>query len=216
MGAASGTMRVLPDTCLDFVFSRNTGLQVVGTMTRALVLGASSEWVVGVRIRAGMMRGFLDAPGTEFTDRSLAVQALWGKRGRALEEQLQNSAGPEEMLQNLGSALVPASDASPAQRAVAHLAKHAGEISVEDSCRFAGLSARQFRRRCLEETGVGPKRLARIGRFRRACLRITPRLKIEWADFAAEAGYYDQAHLIHEFQEFSGLTPAGYIQQLRA
>ena len=32
-----------------------------------------------------------------------------------------------------------------------------------------------------------------------------------WADLAAEHGYYDQAHLIHEFREFTGLAPETYL-----
>jgi len=34
---------------------------------------------------------------------------------------------------------------------------------------------------------------------------------VDWADVALAGGYYDQAHLAHEFREFSGLSPSSYL-----
>jgi AraC-like DNA-binding protein len=34
---------------------------------------------------------------------------------------------------------------------------------------------------------------------------------IDWADIAIACGYYDQSHLINDFQKLSGLSPAEYI-----
>jgi AraC-like DNA-binding protein len=47
--------------------------------------------------------------------------------------------------------------------------------------------------------------LARIVRFQRALAARGP-----WAEVAQGCGYYDQAHLIRDFREFSGLSPAAY------
>jgi AraC-like DNA-binding protein len=33
---------------------------------------------------------------------------------------------------------------------------------------------------------------------------------VHWAEVAMEHGYYDQAHLIHDFRELTGLTPTAY------
>jgi AraC-like DNA-binding protein len=69
------------------------------------------------------------------------------------------------------------------------------------------MSERQFRRRCLEESGLAPKHLCRVLRFRRAC-ELGER-GLPWGLIAAEAGYFDQAHLIRDFREFTGATPMG-------
>jgi AraC-like DNA-binding protein len=79
-----------------------------------------------------------------------------------------------------------------------------------------GLSERHFRRVCLERAGVSPKYLARLLRFRQVAERIramkTSAAQPSWAQLAVACGYFDQAHLIREFQEFAGATPGRFLQ----
>ncbi|WP_406490937.1 helix-turn-helix domain-containing protein [Streptomyces sp. NBC_01604] len=63
-----------------------------------------------------------------------------------------------------------------------------------------------------ELIGVTPKRLARSYRFAATVLSINPAGPIDWADLAAGAGYFDQAHFGHEFRAFTGLTPTRYVE----
>ena len=59
---------------------------------------------------------------------------------------------------------------------------------------------------CLSETGLTPKFLARVLRFRHVLSRVET--CASFADLALDCGYYDQAHCINEFREFAGRTPA--------
>ena len=42
---------------------------------------------------------------------------------------------------------------------------------------------------------------------------IETQREIEWSAIAYDCGYYDQAHFIKEFQNFSGLSPTAYVAQ---
>lgn len=63
--------------------------------------------------------------------------------------------------------------------------------------------------------GVTPKRLARSYRFTSTVLAINVAAQIDWGNVAAEAGYFDQAHFVREFREFTGLTPTRYVEVRR-
>jgi AraC-like DNA-binding protein len=92
-------------------------------------------------------------------------------------------------------------------RAIRAIVAAHGNVNLERIASHANLSPRQFRRRCMEESGVTPKLLCRILRFRHACHLSHATRKPNWPAIALEAAYFDQAHLIHDFREFTGRTP---------
>jgi hypothetical protein len=53
-------------------------------------------------------------------------------------------------------------------------------------------------------------RIVRFQQVFRAVDQPTP----NWAAVAADCGYYDQAHLIRDFQQFSSSTPAVLMSEL--
>jgi len=62
------------------------------------------------------------------------------------------------------------------------------------------------------QVGMTPKVFCRVRRFHRALHQIQQCKEVRWAHLANECGYYDQAHFINEFKEFTGLTPGEYVQ----
>jgi len=62
------------------------------------------------------------------------------------------------------------------------------------------------------EVGIGPKSLCRILRFQQV-FRAVERNDSGWAAVATDCGYYDQAHLIRDFQQFARQTPAVLFAQ---
>jgi AraC-like DNA-binding protein len=221
--------RVLPDGCADILFERpggrrGQGLIIVGAMTRAQSFEIPArQFTLGVRFRPTMATRFLRVPAPEIVDAMIALDDAWGPaRKRRLLDQLAESKSPAECIRRFEAELPPPPALDPVEKAIAWLVQSGGQISVEDLADAAGLSPRQFRRVCLERSGLTPKRLARILRFRHATLYATAHAQRDaaqaahqlhqrgWADIALECGYYDQAHLINEFREFSGLAPSEF------
>ena len=200
---------VPPDGCLDIVYSRDLGLRAVGAMTvEQRFHFAGRMETVGVRFRPGMAGALLKLPAVVLTDESAALEDVWGSSARQLRRRL-DDAPAADCLRVLAGALAPPKQASgPVERALRFLTAANGIADVDWMARQAGLSPRQFRRRCLEEAGLGPKRLARVLRFRYASRLAAAARRPDWSSIAASAGYFDQAHLIRDFREFTGRTPA--------
>jgi AraC-like DNA-binding protein len=74
-----------------------------------------------------------------------------------------------------------------------------------------GYSQRYFIKLFRNEVGLTPKRVHRLCRFRRVIETVQNAASPDWTDIALSLGYFDQAHLIHEFREFSGVTPEQYL-----
>jgi AraC-like DNA-binding protein len=75
-----------------------------------------------------------------------------------------------------------------------------------------GVSERRFIELFRRQVGLAPKLYSRVRRFQAALRRIPAGRAVDWADVARACGYFDQAHLIHEFRAISGLSPGEYAE----
>lgn len=200
--------RVPPDGCVDVIYSREEGARVVGTMTAEQRFDYSAgTTIVGVRFRPAMAGLFLRVPPAELTDVIFPLEEIWGSAGQKLKNQLDSAGSAAQCIERITGALsAPSRSLGPIHRAIEAITAAHGSVDLELMARQANLSARQFRRRCFETSGLTPKQLCRVLRFRRASA-LASRGKPRWSAIAAEAGYFDQAHLIRDFREFTGQTP---------
>ena len=86
---------------------------------------------------------------------------------------------------------------------------------VRELTRELGMSERRFVEVFTSEVGLKPKLFSRIQRFQRALARIPGNPGTDWGNLALDCGYFDQAHFINDFREFSGLSPGDYVRLLR-
>ena len=86
-----------------------------------------------------------------------------------------------------------------------------GEIRVQELADETGYSTRHVSNVFKKYVGISPKLFSRIVRFQRSFSLLRLQKKPTFADLAQDAGYYDQAHFINEFKEFSLNTPTQII-----
>jgi len=225
-GVGPRTFRVVPDGCVDVIFTRRREpsgdaceLELVGTMTRHVAISRQERSTAfGARLRPGAARLVLDGPARELTDRNPDLADVWGRDATRLLDRL--TAAPDGELAVLEGALcrrlhrLEAAAPDPRLRAaVERILAAPAEVSMARVARDVALGARHLRRLFLDEVGVGPKRLARIVRFQNVLTTALELPETEWARWAVDAGYYDQAHLIRDFQEMTGLSPSRYLTE---
>jgi AraC-like DNA-binding protein len=208
--------RVVPDGCADILFTRDSSfasLKIVGPMTRFEDYPiAPRVLTLGIRFRPGMWTSQIQIPGSRTTDALIPLEDVWGARGRTLLNQLWNTDSIEGCAAAMMRSLRAVEARSPVQRAIAWMERMRGQTSIEWLAQQTGMSSRQFRRVCVQQTGLSPKFLARVLRFRNALSKVRVHAG-EHAGLAAECGYTDQSHFISEFQQFSGQTPSAYLRR---
>jgi AraC-like DNA-binding protein len=96
--------------------------------------------------------------------------------------------------------------------------------TVRNAASEAGVCKRHFIRLFSAQVGLTPKLFCRVLRFQHARVlteqdaRVLPDpaertpCAIDWAALATTCGYFDQSHLINDFNEFSGSSPTQYVR----
>jgi len=207
---------VRPDGCVDLFYSRETGLEIIGTMSATRHFDMAAGVAMGVRLHPGMAGRLIGVAPGELTDQRLALDDLWGGRARALLGRIAERYSVEEQLRLLVAALPAPPSPDRVQRAIEALTSSRGTADLEWIARQANLSPRQFRRRCEEESGLTPKHLCRVLRFRHAWSLARTSGGRDWPGVAAEAGYFDQAHLIRDFRDLAGGPPMAVFSNTAA
>lgn len=230
---AEDVYRVLPDGCLDIVFNfgdswvrrgpragqvDRSRSSVVGTMTRPLLAqsGRQADFL-GVRFRPGKVRAFLKAPAGEITDDSVELADVWGHRGRELEGRLFETPETRQRLHLLEEELRRrlangGRQDARVDAAVETVLRRRGAVSTRDLSAACELTRQHLARLFEEYVGISPKHFCRVVRFQELLRRLGEQEQPGWASLAADLGYYDQAHLIADFKQFTGLTPAAFLR----
>ena len=92
-----------------------------------------------------------------------------------------------------------------------HMLDRKGAVRIDEIANQARLSVRQYERRFLEEIGLTPKTFARTTRFQQAldAKRFFPGRT--WLSVAHEFGYFDQMHMVRDFQRLCGMAPSDVL-----
>ncbi|MFD6639964.1 helix-turn-helix domain-containing protein [Micromonospora chalcea] len=198
--------------------------------TNAFLAGPFDGWCVtrtvgtgtGVQVllTAPAARRLLGLPLADLANRAVPVDAVAGWLVR-LRDELAGARDWPQRFARLDAAL--AARLAETEPVDAYLLAAWRRLAGEDGVGVAtlagelGWSRRHLSVRFRREFGLPPRTVARLLRFDRAYASLGRTVltapaavagETGWAERAARWGYYDQSHLIREFREFAGATPA--------
>lgn len=173
--------------------------------------------LLGVAFRGHGLRPWLHADAEHSAEQTLPLADLLGDGVLRLRERLLETPEPAarfSMVEDwLVSRLLPRyAPSALIEWTLAAIESSGGFVGIEDLARQAGVSRAHLSRRFRLEVGLTPKALARVHRFRAAIDWLSRRDRIPWGELAGRCGYYDQSHLIRDFQDFSGMAPGDFVR----
>lgn len=86
-----------------------------------------------------------------------------------------------------------------------------GQVKVDDLSVRERISTRSLTRKFTEQVGMSPKQYTRVIRFRSVMNHLLTTPGVSWLDIIHQFGYYDQSHVIKDFQLMTGHSPAHYL-----
>jgi AraC-like DNA-binding protein len=194
-----------------------SGAVLVGAQSRFSVIDTEEqEHVLGVIFKPGGTRPFLRVPAYEVSNADVPLDFLWDRPfARTVRERVLEACDADAKLDAMEQVLVeawrPAEHHPGVTYALRMFTHRPLGTSVTAVTHAIGLSPKRFIERFKIEVGMTPKRYCRVLRFQRAIARAHAGCTVDWVQLALDCGFSDQAHLIHEFREFCGLTPTAYM-----
>jgi len=231
------TERVLPEGSFELVINlrdepRHTfdpiSLQPLRDYRHAWISGAQSEHLVidtaphssmiGVHFKPGGAAPFLGIPASELAGRVEELDRVWGREALMLREALLDARNPSSKFRVLADFLLRRMSNAPVpnltvQAALARFMAEPHSIALEEFIGSLGISHKHFIKLFREEVGLTPKRFCRVRRFQQVLHDLQTRKEIRWVEVACSGGFYDQAHLIKEFEAFCGISPVRYMNE---
>jgi AraC-like DNA-binding protein len=169
--------------------------------------------VVGVHFKPGCAGVVLGVPPGELVDQHVDLEALWGRRAHELRERLCAATTTPQRFAILEAELASRLDERHGHPAVTYALEGLArpQVRVSDIAKGASLSQRRLIELFTARVGLTPKRFGRVLRFHRATA-LARGAALDWTRVAHECGYYDQAHLIHDFRELADVTPSDLVR----
>lgn len=192
---------------------RFAGALVSGPYARPFMTDTAEEAaILQVHFRPGGAAPFLGLPARELVNSHVDLRTLWGSEAPVLRERLCALRGPAERFRLLEATLLArlpehVGRHGATRLALATLTRSHGRARVRDLAQAADMSQRRLVDVFAADVGLTPKLFARIRRFQHSVALAQRETEVDWAELALACGYFDQAHLVRDFVEFSGLSP---------
>lgn len=233
-GSDAHKQRILPDGCIEMIFILGDDIKSYTSndqfiiQPRAMVLGQITEPFIvrptgyvnsfAVRFYPYGFAGFVTTPVKNLANKETPIALLFGERtAKVITQKIIHAAGTrhrieiaEDFLLNRMKSKITIHNIVKSTIDALFLTK--GSKSIKLILQQNLSKRRQLERKFLKQVGMSPKQLGKVIRLQTALKMLLNQQSKSLTKIAYESEYYDQAHFIKDFKEFTGINPKEFLE----
>lgn len=186
---------------------------LIGQLTKPYVvepLGITGSFVV--RFQPNGFLPFSNISIKDIQNTAVPLQELFGKEGVKIGNKILNADTTSERIALIETFLLERLTEKNVidtivKSTVDTIIEANGQFSVNELSERNNINRRQLTRKFSSTIGLSPKQLIKTVRIQNTLKTLLTKEVSSLTDLAYENEYFDQAHFIKDFKEFTGLTP---------
>jgi len=224
---------ILPDGCLDMCFTLGDEIKRYSSETefviqpRQMVLGQITEQfyieptgfvdTFAIRFYPYGFTNFIDYPLNELCNKETPLSELFGEeKAENLSQKIILAKSTEERIEIIEKFLFErlnekATIDNIVKSTIDVMLLSNGSMNLNTILKNDISKRRQLERNFKKQIGLSPKQLSKAIRLQATLQMLLNQKTRTLTDIAYENEYYDQAHFIKDFKEFTGLTPKEFL-----
>ncbi|MFY7998425.1 MAG: DUF6597 domain-containing transcriptional factor [Candidatus Kapaibacteriota bacterium] len=186
---------------------------LIGQLTQPYIvepLGVTGSFVV--RFHPSGFLPFTTIPIKEMENTAVPIATLFGEDGAEIGEKILHAQDTFERIRLIEPFLLKRLTDKKTidfvvKSTIETMFEANGTLTVNECSQKLNINRRQLARKFSSAIGLSPKQLAKTMRIQAALKTLLLKEVPSLTDLAYENEYFDQAHFIKDFKEFTGLTP---------
>ena len=226
--------RIIPDGCLELIFmlgddvKRFTKGDEFIIQPRAMVIGQITEPFFiqptgfvncfATRFYPYGFANFSSVPIINLENKETPIEFLFGEEAASeLKEQIAKATDTNTRISVVENFLLTRLRNrtiidSIVKNTIDAIMSTSGSASIKSVLKNDASKRRQLERKFIKQIGLSPKQLGRVIRMQAALHSMLNKQSESFTSIAYESEYYDQAHFIKDFKDFTGITPRDFLQ----
>lgn len=229
----SQRQRIIPDGCIEMAFilgddiKRYISKDEFILQPRAMVLGQTIEAfyiepvgyvnIFAVSFYPFGLANFIAEPIKNLVNKETSIDLLFGEiSAKELEQKIVKATDIRERIEFIEQFLFDKLNDETiintiVKTTVDTLLSTKGGTAINIILKQNLSKRRQLERSFLKQIGISPKQLAKVIRLQTALKLLLNEEAESLTGIAYESEYYDQAHFIKDFKEFTGISPKEFL-----
>ncbi len=220
--------RIVPDGCMELIFHYGDLYKqfledgssitqprcfVFGQITSSLEIAPTGvTGIIAARFHPDGFLPFSSYPIQQMENKAIALNQLFGDESIPLEQTVLHASTNEERIQFISGFLITRLQTAEVrdritQSGIDALMQSNGQMNIHELAEQLNINRRQLERKFSSAIGLSPKQLSKMIRLQNTLKMMEQKQFTSLTSLAYENSYYDQAHFIKDFKEFTGISP---------